>query len=361
MRVGVLVKSYHSTQYLPIVLEQYRWVDKIVVLNYRFDTVKETTDNTKEICSKFKHHNLIIESGSGIPQHQIHNRGLELLKDCTYAFIADADEILFPDDQKKILSRMQGWDYGCCNIVDYNGDLNHALPKRQGFTLVCVAVNQVRFHCIRSVQPTAREIVFPDITMHHLGLVFPKEVIDWKADWEHQEEIQTKESLLNDWAAKRIVIPPRRLVDLVSKIFKKTRVYVHGVFDLLHYGHVQYLQKAKELGDELIVGLIPDREVEKVKGYKPVMNYEQRHHVIKELRCVDYVMYQDETDPTRNMQVLKDEGRQVDILCRGSDYKDIPQGTGFIEENGGKVVRIPYCNEISSTEIKNRILKEWKG
>jgi len=61
------------------------------------------------------------------------------------------------------------------------------------------------------------------------------------------------------------------------------------------------------------------------------------------------------------MQVLKDEGRQVDILCRGSDYKDIPQGTGFIEENGGKVVRIPYHNEISSTEIKNRILKEWKG
>jgi hypothetical protein len=229
MRVGALIKSYHSTQYLPLVLEQYRWVDKIVVLNYRFDTVKETTDNTKEICSKFKHHNLIIESGSGIPQHQIHNRGLELLKDCTYAFIADADEILFPDDQKRILSRMHGWDYGCCNIVDYNGDLNHALPKRQGFTLVCVAVNQVRFHCIRSVQPTAREIIFPDIDLQHLGWVFPKEILEWKADWEHKEEIQTKESLLNDWAAKREVTPPKRLVDLINNHKEQDTKRMEGI------------------------------------------------------------------------------------------------------------------------------------
>jgi D-glycero-beta-D-manno-heptose 1-phosphate adenylyltransferase len=361
MRVGALIKSYHSTQYLPLVLEQYRWVDKIVVLNYRFDTVKETTDDTREICYRFKHGGLVCESGQGLAQHNIHNRGLELLKDCDFAFISDADEILFPEDQQKILSRMQGWDYGCCNIVDYNGDLNHALPKRKGYTLVCVAVNQVKFHCIRSVQPTAREIVLPEVTMHHLGLVFPKHIIDWKADWEHKEEIQTKESLLNDWAVKRMVIPPKRLVDLVNKVFKKTRVYVHGVFDLLHYGHVQYLQKAKSLGDELIVGLITDNEVEKIKGYKPIMNYEQRYQVVKELKCVDYVVRQEDTDPTSNMKILESKGLGIDILCRGSDYQDVPQGTKFMEENGGKVVRIPYCHEISSTEIKNKILKEWKG
>jgi rfaE bifunctional protein nucleotidyltransferase chain/domain len=361
MRVGALIKSYHSTQYLPLVLEQYRWVDKIVVLNYRFDTVKETTDDTREICYRFKHGGLVCESGEGLAQHGIHNRGLELLKGCDYTFISDADEILFPEDQQKILSRMRGFQYGCCNIVDYNGDLNHALPKRDGYVLVCVATNEIKFVCIRSVQPTAREIVLPDVTIHHLGLVFPKHIIDWKADWEHKEEVQTKESLLNDWDKKRVVIPPERLVNLVSTVNRKTRVYVHGVFDLLHYGHVQYLKKAKSLGDELIVGLIVDEEVKKVKGFKPIMNYEQRHKVVSELKCVDYVVLQEDTDPTSNMQMLKGKGLGVDILCRGSDYQDVPQGTKFIEENGGKVARIPYCHEISSTEIKNKILKEWKG
>ena len=139
---------------------------------------------------------------------------------------------------------------------------------------------------------------------------------------------------------------------------KIRRVYCAGVFDLLHYGHVRYLEEAKSLGDELVVGLLTDDGVERYKPERPIMNYEERWEVINALKCVDYIVRQEDTDPTETLKILKNEHRWVfDIMCRGDDYKDIPPGTEFIEANGGKVVRIPYCKEISSTAIKQRLLR----
>jgi hypothetical protein len=59
--------------------------------------------------------------------------------------------------------------------------------------------------------------------------VFPKEILEWKADWEHKEEIQTKESLLNDWAAKREVTPPKRLVDLINNHKEQDTKRMEGI------------------------------------------------------------------------------------------------------------------------------------
>lgn len=136
------------------------------------------------------------------------------------------------------------------------------------------------------------------------------------------------------------------------------KVYCAGVFDLLHYGHVRYLEYAKSLG-ELTVGLLTDEGTERYKFHKPIMNYQERYEVIRALKCVDYIVRQDDTDPTETLKALKEQhGWTFDIMVRGDDYKGIPQGTDFIEKNGGKVVRSPYCYEISSTAIKERLKNE---
>jgi rfaE bifunctional protein nucleotidyltransferase chain/domain len=137
---------------------------------------------------------------------------------------------------------------------------------------------------------------------------------------------------------------------------KNKMIYAAGVFDLLHYAHVWYLQRAKALGDLLVVGLIEDEGVKKYKGKLPIMNYGERYEVVRALSCVDYVVRQDDTDPTETLKKLKKEHNWIfDIMVRADDYKGVPQGTKFIEENGGKVVRVPYCKEISSTKIKKRL------
>ena len=133
-------------------------------------------------------------------------------------------------------------------------------------------------------------------------------------------------------------------------------VYAAGVFDLLHYGHVRYLEAAKSLGDVLVVGLLTDEGTRRYKPDYPIMNYAERKEVIEALRCVNFIVPQDDTDPTATLKRINFEhGWTFDYMVRGDDYQGIPQGSEYIHENGGKVIRIPYCKEISSTRIKERI------
>ena len=140
---------------------------------------------------------------------------------------------------------------------------------------------------------------------------------------------------------------------------KKKMVYAAGVFDLLHYGHIRYLERAKSLGDVLVVGLVDDEGVERYKFRRPLISFEKRWEVVKSIKYVDYIVRQNDTDPTETLEKLKDEHNWIfDIMCRSDDYKGVPPGTDFIVANGGKVIRIPYCWEISSTKIKERLLSE---
>ncbi len=363
MRIGALIKSYHNTQYLPLILKQYAWVDKIVVMNYRFLNVEPIYDNTYQICEYFIHENLVCKSGSGVEQHNIYNNGIDLLQDCDVAFIADSDEFLLKSDQEKVikflhnrLDILASHDFFTCNIVDYKYNLCNALPQREGLSIFMVVPKRTRFHHIRSVDHKMREYKITDITMHHLGLVFPKEILKWKLNWEHKEEEKPCENILTDWQKSRYVSPPYELVEFIGKSdAERNWVYAGGVFDLLHYGHIRFLERAKRLGDILVVGITTDNSVADYKGKRPILTIEERASVIRNLGFVDYVVRQ-EQDPTNTLKFLKDElGWTFKYMVRGGDFNNTPPEKGFIEENGGKVIKLPYYNKISSSEIKKRM------
>lgn len=134
-------------------------------------------------------------------------------------------------------------------------------------------------------------------------------------------------------------------------------VYAAGVFDILHGGHIRYLENARKLGDRLIVGLLTDDGAAAYKR-RPVMTYQERKEVIEGLRCVDLVVAQGDTDPTDALERLNEMDIRIDVLVRGTDYWKTPPGTKFVRANGGKVVRIKYSSDISSSEIKERIRHE---
>lgn len=143
---------------------------------------------------------------------------------------------------------------------------------------------------------------------------------------------------------------------------KERWVYAAGVFDLLHYGHVRYLEAAKRMGDVLVVGLLSDEGTARYKKSRPIIPFDKRWEVIRALKCVDYIVCQEDTDPTNTLKMLKKEHSwKFDILCRGTDYKKEPPGTEFIKSNGGVVMRVEYSEDISSTKIKEMLLNEGRG
>jgi D-beta-D-heptose 7-phosphate kinase/D-beta-D-heptose 1-phosphate adenosyltransferase len=130
-------------------------------------------------------------------------------------------------------------------------------------------------------------------------------------------------------------------------------VFTNGVFDLLHPGHVRYLQTARRLGDVLIVGLNSDRSVRALaKGSGRPLNAEaERAEVLAALASVDAVTIFDEDTPHEVVAAL-----QPDILVKGADWgPDDIVGRDIVEARGGTVVRIPVVEGYSTTAIIGRI------
>lgn len=122
------------------------------------------------------------------------------------------------------------------------------------------------------------------------------------------------------------------------------RVITYGTFDLLHYGHINLLRRAKELGDYLIVALSTD-EFNEHKGKKCYFPYEQRKQLLEAIRYVDLVI------PEANWEQKREDAHryQIDTFVIGDDW------TGkfdFLEEEGVEVVYLPRTPEISTTRIK---------
>jgi hypothetical protein len=80
--IGTVVRCYGLTNYLPGVLKQYAWVDKIAVLNYKFNRVEASPDDTKEVVAKLNQPNVKVYSGENLDQHSVLNMGVEILSDC---------------------------------------------------------------------------------------------------------------------------------------------------------------------------------------------------------------------------------------------------------------------------------------
>ena len=137
----------------------------------------------------------------------------------------------------------------------------------------------------------------------------------------------------------------------------KKVVFTNGCFDLIHAGHVDYLSKAKALGDVMIVGLNSDASVKSIKGSKrPILNETERSFIISNLKPVDYVTLFDEDTPKLLIEELL-----PDILVKGADWKiDNIVGKDVIIANGGEVRTIEFINDQSTSNIIKIIVDRFK-
>jgi len=137
----------------------------------------------------------------------------------------------------------------------------------------------------------------------------------------------------------------------------KRIVFTNGCFDLLHVGHVRYLEEAKTLGDILVVGVNSDASVRKLKGPKrPVLPAEERTEILSGLGCVDYVTTFDELDPLALITSL-----QPNVLVKGGDWtKEQTIGKEVVERSGGEVVIIPFVKGASTSNLIETILERYE-
>jgi rfaE bifunctional protein nucleotidyltransferase chain/domain len=134
----------------------------------------------------------------------------------------------------------------------------------------------------------------------------------------------------------------------------KIVVFTNGAFDILHTGHLAYLQFAREQGDCLIIGLNSDDSVRRNKGpERPVNDLEDRAKMLLGLRCVDYVVVYEEDEPERLISILL-----PDVLVKGADWAHYVSGRDIVESHGGRVVLADIVPGKSTSNLINRIRDE---
>ncbi len=146
------------------------------------------------------------------------------------------------------------------------------------------------------------------------------------------------------------IIPRLQLVDFAKNLKRKRKkiVFTNGVFDILHRGHVEYLIKAKSMGDILIVGLNSDISVKRLKGKsRPIQNQIDRAVILLGLEAVDYVTIFSENTPQKIIELITPH-----VLAKGADYK-ISEivGADYVKQHGGIVKKIKLTKGRSSSKI----------
>ncbi len=133
-------------------------------------------------------------------------------------------------------------------------------------------------------------------------------------------------------------------------------VFTNGCFDLLHLGHLRYLEDARALGDVLIVGVNSDSSVRKIKGHlRPIQGEEERSELLAGLQCVDFAVIFDTPDPLPLIEMI-----QPDILVKGADWpEDQIVGADVVKQRGGRVARIPLTPQCSTTSIVERVIERY--
>ncbi|MDX2129281.1 MAG: D-glycero-beta-D-manno-heptose 1-phosphate adenylyltransferase [Chloroherpetonaceae bacterium] len=136
----------------------------------------------------------------------------------------------------------------------------------------------------------------------------------------------------------------------------KSVVFTNGCFDILHAGHVQYLQKARDLGDLLVVAINSDASVKRIKGEKrPINTEEDRAYVLKGLRSVDAVIVFDEDTPYEVIKALI-----PDVLVKGGDWAiENIVGKDIVEAHGGEVKTISFLAGRSTSNVIEKVLKAY--
>jgi len=158
-----------------------------------------------------------------------------------------------------------------------------------------------------------------------------------------REKIKAKEDL-------------RKIVDDFKTKGEKI-IFTNGCFDLLHVGHIRYLEEAKALGDILVVGINSDQSVRRIKGpYRPILPEEERAEILSGLGCVDYITIFDEADPLELISFLRPH-----ILVKGGDWtKETTVGKEVVERSGGEVVILPFVQGASTSNLIEAILERYE-
>ena len=149
--------------------------------------------------------------------------------------------------------------------------------------------------------------------------------------------------------AKKILLPDELLAERARlRADGKKLVFTNGVFDILHVGHVRYLEQARTLGDALVVAINSDRTVRELKDAgRPLMNEQERAEIMAALRAVTYVTIFDDISPRSLISQLL-----PDVLVKGGDYAlDEIHGREEVEAAGGRVVSLPFVKGISTSGI----------
>jgi rfaE bifunctional protein nucleotidyltransferase chain/domain len=148
------------------------------------------------------------------------------------------------------------------------------------------------------------------------------------------------------------ILSREALVERFGRPRGETVVFTNGCFDLIHPGHVAYLEAARALGDRLVVGLNTDASVSRLKGPdRPLVAQDARARVMAGLAAVDAVSFFDEDTPAELIAALR-----PDVLVKGGDYSlDAIVGRDTVEADGGEVRVIPFLPGYSTTDIVRRI------
>jgi len=143
-----------------------------------------------------------------------------------------------------------------------------------------------------------------------------------------------------------------KLIASVRKEEKAKVVFTNGCFDILHRGHVDLLEKAKALGNFLILGLNSDESVRRLKGAeRPLVHENDRAYILSRLEAVDAVCIFDEDTPLDLISQIK-----PDVLVKGGDYTiETIVGHELVQAYGGEVVTVPLVQGHSTTNVLNRI------
>ncbi len=151
-----------------------------------------------------------------------------------------------------------------------------------------------------------------------------------------------------------MIVELKELLELLEKVRgKKKIVFTNGCFDIIHAGHADYLNKAKSLGDILVVGINSDASVRRIKGEKrPILPQQMRAYLLDNLKPVDYVVIFEEDTPLELIKAIK-----PDVLVKGADW-DLERivGADFVLSYGGRVERIAFSFDISTSKVVERIL-----
>ena len=149
------------------------------------------------------------------------------------------------------------------------------------------------------------------------------------------------------------------LKKIIENLKKQNKIIVttNGVFDILHLGHIKYLEKAKKLGDILIVAINSDSSVKQIKGpERPINNQETRAETLAALEFINYIIIFNETDPVKILSEIK-----PNIHVKGGDYKiNKIIEKDIVEKNNGKIVLIPEIKGYSTTDLIKKILNDYK-